>query len=179
MRPAPARAQRAQRSPDAVVAAPVAPPANDHTNGHAEVIGRADAHGPLGSVPLQKARKPMGQLRQKLDNAERPGFHRHWFNDDKGRIQSALDAGYAHVLDNEGKPMSHIVGNKKEGGAMVAYRMEIPLEFWQQDQNEKTALRRERQHQTQHGDGRSGDDGRYLPKGPDGKPLTQIKHGDR
>lgn len=176
MRPATARAQRAQRSPDAVVAAPAPAP---EANGHAEVVGRADAHGPLGSVPLQKARKPMGQLRQKLDNAERPGFHRHWFNDDKGRIQAALDAGYAHVLDNEGKPMSHIVGNKKEGGALIAYRMEIPLEFWQQDQAEKTTLRRQRQHHMQRGDANSGDDGRYLPQGPDGKPLTQIKHDSR
>lgn len=175
------RAQRAQRTPDAAVVAAAAPPVAAPT-GDAAVGPRADAHGPLGPVSTEKVRKPLGQMRQKLDNSQRTGFHRHWFNDDKDRIQAALDAGYAHVLDNEGKPMSRVVGSKKEGGALTAYRMEIPIEFWQQDQDEKITSRRARQEAMQRGvtgTGEPGQDGRYVPLGPDGKPLTQIRHDAR
>ncbi len=171
----PQRARRTQAA-DVAVSAPEAPAPNG--NGH-DIAPRADAHGPLGPVPLEKVRKPMGQLRYKLDNTPRTGFHRQWFNDDKNRIQDALDAGYAFINGVDGKPMSYVAGTKKEGGPLTAYRMEMPIHLWQQDQDAKVAVRRQRQQDMQRGvtgRGAPGDDGRYVPLGPDGRPLTQIKH---
>lgn len=173
------RAQRAQRTPEAAV---IAAPAPSPALVNADAGPRADAHGPLGPMAADRVRKPLGQLRMKLDNSVDPTFHRQWFNDDKDRIKDALEAGYAHMLDEQGKPRSRVVGTKKEGGPLVAYRMEIPIEFWQEDQDQKVAVRRQRQHEMQSGAtgrGQPGEDGRYVPKGPDGRPLTQVRHEAR
>lgn len=177
-----ARPQRARRTLEDV---PAAKPALEQVpveNGHAPGP-QADAFGQLGPVSPEKVRKPLGRMRQKLDNSQRAGFHRHWFNDDdKGRLQDALDAGYVHVKGHDGKPMSKVVGTKAQGGPLVSYRMEVPLEFWQQDQAEKIAERRQRQEQNRRGvtgTGQPGEDGRYVPLGPDGQPLTQVRHDSR
>lgn len=173
---APVRARRV-RAEAPPVAPPVAsPPPPAH---QAEAPPRQDVNGEaLGPVPMQRARKPLGRQYQKLDNSERPGFHRHWFNDDdKGRVKDALEAGYTHVLDNEGKPMSRVVSRREGGGGLLAYRMEIPIDWYRQDQDEKVAARRQRQQDMQRGvtgTGAPGEDGRYVPLGPDGRPLTQV-----
>lgn len=176
MQATPVRARRIRQPeaappspPPAATAAPVEP-------------ARSDAHGPVGPVPAERVRKPLGTLRVRLDNAPIPGFHCHWFNDEKSRIKDALDAGYEHVTDADGKPVSHIVGTKREGGPLIAYRMKLPTEWWAQDQNAKVAARRQRQSDMQRGvtgKGGPGDDGRYLPLGPDGRPLTNIRNEAR
>jgi hypothetical protein len=162
------RVTRAQRIEEPASATPASAPEP-----------RADAFGALGPVSTEKVRKPLGRMRQKLDNSHRPGFHRHWFNDDdKGRIQDALDAGYEFVKDNEGKPMTKAVGTKPGGGALLAYRMEIPLEFWNQDQAEKVNDRRSRQMEMRRGmtgKGGPGDDGRYVPVDGGGRPMTRVE----
>lgn len=143
---------------------------------------RADESGPLGPVSPERVRKPLGRHRTKLDNSERAGFHRHWFNDDKGRIQDALDAGYKHVNDEMGKPMSKIVGAKSEGGPLLAYRMEIPIEWWQQDQDEKVVARRKRQEEMKRGvtgSGAPGQDGRYQPVDAAKQPISKIETSAR
>jgi hypothetical protein len=172
--PAPVRARRVRSETVAAAAPqveqPTPPPA------------RADAHGALGPVSTERVRKPLGTLRERLDNTPIPGFHCHWFNDEKSRIKDALEAGYEHVKDADGKPVSHIVGAKKEGGPLIAYRMKLPTEWWRQDQDAKVAVRRQRQKDMQRGvtgKGGPGDDGRYMPLGPDGRPLTNIKNEAR
>jgi hypothetical protein len=168
-----ARPRRAQRAP-AAEPAPVA---------EAPASARSDEFGALGPVSTEKVRKPLGSHRRKLDNTQREGFHRHWFNDDdKGRIKDAEDAGYAHVKGPDGKPMSRVVGTKQTGGPLVAYYMEIPLHFWQQDQDEKVAARRQRQAEMQRGvtgKGGPGDDGRYLPVDGANQALSRIQHGGK
>ena len=78
-------------------------------------------------------RKPFGNMQQKLYWPKRAGFQRYWFNDHPGRIASALAAGYAHVKDENGRPVSRTVGTMKSGAGMVAYLMEIPEEWYNDD----------------------------------------------
>ena len=177
------RARRVREPAPAPVAAPQAESFGGAPNPLDPPVMRADALGePLGPVSPQRVRKPLGAHRQKLDNSERPGFHRHWFNDDKDRVKDALEAGYTHVKNAEGKPMSKVVGSKKEGGPMVAYRMELPLEWYNEDQSGKVAVRRQRQADMQRGvtgGGAPGQDGRYVPVGPGGQPYSNIRNDVR
>lgn len=81
----------------------------------------------------KRERRPFGTLQQKLAYPERPGYHRHWFNDVPGRISQALEAGYEHVKDSEGKPVTRVVGVAEQGGPLNAFIMEIPEEWYQED----------------------------------------------
>ena len=188
--PAPVRARRVRPPVEAAHALGAAapspaplPPLPMEVAASVSVPARADEHGALGPVPTERVRKPLGSQRQKLDSSPIPGFHCHWFNDDdKGRIKDALEAGYEHIKDESGKPVSKIVGTKSQGGPLIAYRMKLPTEWWQQDQNAKVVARRSRQESMQRGvtgRGGPGDDGRYVPLGPDDRPLTQVRNDVR
>lgn len=83
--------------------------------------------------PPRPSRKPFGAMDQKLAYADRPNFHRHWFNDIGGRIQRASEAGYEHVKDKEGRNVSKVVGVAEGGGAQTAFLMEIPEDWYQAD----------------------------------------------
>jgi hypothetical protein len=78
-------------------------------------------------------RKPFGSQNQKLYLPPRPGYYRHWFNDVPGRIDEALAAGYTHVLDAQGRPISRLVGRTDRGDGMRAYAMELPEEWFRED----------------------------------------------
>lgn len=52
---------------------------------------------PANSVELPKGYRPMSDGQLKLEVPERPGYHRHWFRGDAGRIARARQAGYTHV----------------------------------------------------------------------------------
>ena len=78
-------------------------------------------------------RRPFSSIDAKLAYADREGYHRHWFNDTGSRIQRALEAGYEHVKDKEGKNVTRIVGVAEGGGALHAFLMEIPLEWYKED----------------------------------------------
>jgi hypothetical protein len=77
-------------------------------------------------------RQPFGEPRLKLQAPARPGYRRYWFNDEPGRIQRALAAGYSFVKVN-GRNTRNVVGRSKTGGAQVAYLMEIPQEWFAKD----------------------------------------------
>src|ERR1700727_481844 len=85
-------------------------------------------------------RKPFGSLEQKLAYPDRVGFHRHWFNDSKNRIARALEAGYTHVEDKDGKNVCYIVGTSESGGPLHAFLMEIPQEWYNEDMAAEQAL---------------------------------------
>jgi len=88
---------------------------------------------PATDLPPRSARKPFGSMTFKLDYPQREGFHRHWFNDIPGRVSRALEAGYEHVKGNDGKSVSRTVGTAEGGGALMAYLMEIPEAWYQED----------------------------------------------
>ena len=82
---------------------------------------------------IRQIRRPLGTYAQKLALDRRPGYHRHWFNDQPGRVDEAVANGWAHVADREGKPLKRVVGSGRDRGALYAYAMEIPEVFWQED----------------------------------------------
>jgi len=118
-------------------------------------------------------RKPFGTLEQTMAYESRPGFHRHWFNDVKDRISRAQEAGYEHVTNKEGKNVQMVVGTAEGGGALQAFLMEIPEEWYKEDMaaqqkivDDREALIKKGQSESQAGDGR------YIPA----QGIT-IKHG--
>jgi len=86
------------------------------------------------AAEIRQGRKPFGSMDQKLKYEQRAGFHRHWFNDEPGRINQAKEAGYEIVKDRETDvPVSRPVGTAKGGGVLMAFLMEIPEELWRED----------------------------------------------
>lgn len=79
------------------------------------------------------SRRPFGSWDQKLVYPDREGFHRHWFNDEPGRILRAREAGYEQVLDEAGRPVSTVVGIGRGGQPLVAFLMELPIEWYRED----------------------------------------------
>lgn len=134
-----------------------------------------------GWLPSGFVRKPFGAQTQKLTYPPRPGFHRHWFNDVPGRIARALEAGYKHVQDREGKNVARIVGVAQTGGGQNAYLMEIPEQWWRQDQALKDKARDELDAKIRRGiiaGSAPGQDGAYLPTNQSGTVGPDIKsHG--
>jgi len=110
-------------------------------------------------------RRPFGSQNQKLAYAPRVGYHRHWFNDDPGRIQTAQDAGYTHVQDKEGKVVSRVVGVNPAGGALTGFLMEIPEEWFEEDMARGQELVKQTEQAIKSGavGGTPGQDGRYIP----------------
>lgn len=53
----------------------------------------------LSEVP--KKIKPMSLPMLTLEVPERPGYHRHWFRGEAGRLNRALEAGYTFVAPTE------------------------------------------------------------------------------
>lgn len=89
-------------------------------------------------------RVPLGS-RNVLTASNRPGFVRRWINDVDDRLERAAAAGYTSVLKptETGDPkagadsqMGTIVA-KSVGGGMRAVLMEIPEEFYREDQEAK------------------------------------------
>jgi hypothetical protein len=78
-------------------------------------------------------RKPFGSPEQKLAYPNREDFHRHWFNDEPGRIMRAREAGYENVHDEYGKPVSTVVGIGRGGQPLVAFLMEVPESWFRED----------------------------------------------
>ncbi|GAA4478325.1 hypothetical protein [Gluconacetobacter asukensis] len=113
----------------------------------------------VGSGRHVASRRPFGLREQKLAYPDREGYHRHWFNDEPGRIARAGDAGYKQVLDESGKPVSMTVGVARGGGAQIAYLMEIPAEWYREDMAAQESGHRELMEQIREG---------RVPGGPTG-----------
>jgi hypothetical protein len=88
------------------------------------------------SVP-RRVRKPFGSVEAKLKAPKRPGYVRRWFNDSPGRIERAREAGYELVMADDGKRVSHLGGKDDKGEPVMMYLMEIPEEYYREDQDAK------------------------------------------
>src|SRR6516164_5555831 len=87
-----------------------------------------------------------GQIRRLEVHNQKPGFHYHWFNDDKGgmNIANAIRSGWAFAdrkdvqlnaaatpRNNDlGSRVRQVVGSDERGGPLYAYLMLIPQELW-------------------------------------------------
>ena len=89
-------------------------------------------------------RTPIG-TRNVLTTEQRDGFVRRWVNDIDDRVQMFMDAGYEVVKDSSevGDPRAgdaKQVGKTKRkpvGGGTYAVLMQIPKEYYDEDQAEK------------------------------------------
>ncbi len=114
--------------------------------------------------PARPGRKPFGGLSLKLDYPSREGFHRHWFNDVPGRIPRAKEAGYEHVIGEDKKPVNRIVGTAEGGGALIAFLMEIPEEWYKADMAAEQNLVDEKEEMIRRGTlNKTDGDGTYIP----------------
>lgn len=108
-------------------------------------------------------RKPFGSQRQKLQYPNREGYHRHWFNDEPGRIEAAAEAGYEHVRDErKGGNVQTVVGTARGGGALIAFLMEIPEEWYREDMAANEAEYASRMQEIRQGE-------HAKPQGRDGQ----------
>lgn len=125
---------------------------------------------------VRAERKPFGTMEQKLAYPDRQGFHRHWFNDVPGRVTRALEAGYEHVKDNEGKNVREIVGTAEGGGPLHAFLMEIPEEWYKEDMAAQQREINERENAITRGkvEGASPTEQNKFYVGGEG---TSIRHG--
>ena len=118
----------------------------------------------LGRRPDQREREPFGSQEQILAWPVRRGYRRYWFNDIPGRIQRAKRAGYEHVLEESGEPISRVT-DRADGRGRASYLMEIPFEWYAEDmqrQADALALRLDDIRRGQAGPG--AEDNRYVPK---------------
>lgn len=93
---------------------------------------------PSGKVITRDSRKGFGNQSQKLARPARAGYHRHWFNDTPGRISHALECGWVHVKNEiNGSNETEVVGVAQIGGALHAYLLEIPEEWYRDDMAEQ------------------------------------------
>ena len=84
-------------------------------------------------------------------NHQIPGYHMHIFNDEPGRIQTAIDGGWEFVTPDEvggvkdsvtsgntdlGDKVRFLVGTSEKGDGLYAYLMKIKEEWWEEDQAE-------------------------------------------
>jgi hypothetical protein len=130
--------------------------------------------------PRRRRANPFGTYEQKLSYASRPGYHRHWFNDFPGRIASALDGGWTHVRDKDGKNAMRPVGVAEHGGVLNAYLMEIRQEWYDEDMAAQQAEVDKVEDAMRRGVVPGGNTERqYIPLRPDGSPMIQIVHGGR
>jgi len=90
-------------------------------------------------------RKEWGEFSQKLALPKRPGYHTHWFNDVAGRIDEAVASGWTHRINpRDGKPFHRVVGSGRDGKALEAYAMDLPLVFWQEEMDARHKLASDR-----------------------------------
>lgn len=120
---------------------------------------------PLKRTVTRDKRRPFGSQVQKLAYEARAGYHRHWFNDSPGRIETALEAGYTHVEDREGRKVSRVVGINPGGGPQMGFLMEVPQEWYEEDMARQATLNKEREDAIRSGSvaGQPGKDGVYVP----------------
>lgn len=118
-------------------------------------------------------------LGQKMAYADRPGYHRHWFNDWPGRVQEFYEKGYEHVKDANGKNISRVVGTAEGGGPLHAYLMEIPEEWWKEDvkKSEQESLTRLEaiKRTPQKEDGVTAQDSDKFYQGPQGSSIRRDR----
>ena len=148
----------------------------------AEEPARVTADAAGGAPPRRRrSRKPFGNQDQKLQYPERPGMHRHWFNDIPGRLMRAKEAGYEQVMDENGEPVKMVVGVSRGGGPLTAYLHEIPIEDYQEDMAANDSVVHERLGQIKAGkfNAPAGVDGELRYAGSNTKGDIKIEMGSR
>ena len=190
MAPKPKAAEpKIEAAPKTEVAEPSLPVAEGLTADHALAPNAEPQDGETleqAIARIRAVRSPFGVTTQKLALPVRPGYHRHWFNDVAGRIDEATTSGWAHVKDQKtGQPMKRTVGSGRDGGALIAYAMELPEVFWQEEMDarhkrasEQIDAIKKRPFAAKPGQAQASDKGKFYDPtegGTNAGPLTVVK----
>ena len=190
MAPKPKAAEpKIEAAPKTEVAEPSLPVAEGLTADHALAPNAEPQDGETleqAIARVRAVRSPFGVTTQKLALPVRPGYHRHWFNDVAGRIDEATTSGWAHVKDQKtGQPMKRTVGSGRDGGALIAYAMELPEVFWQEEMDarhkrasEQIDAIKKRPFAEKPGQAQASDKGKFYDPtegGTNAGPLTVVK----
>lgn len=132
----------------------------------------------LGNLPKRRRRVPLGTQRTKLNVPEDPRFKYHWFIDEPGRVESAVIAAYDFCSATEfpeygvdevlpgnsdlGTKISRVVGSHEDGRPMRAYLMRIPMEYYQEDEQERMQAIDKIEESIRHGNIGTNVDNRYV-----------------
>lgn len=118
-------------------------------------------------------RRPFGVPQSKLAISKQlDGWHYRWINDSPGRIAQALEGDYVFAEpdevgrngDNENR-VKELAGTNKDGSAMYAYLMRVPLEFFEEDRQNAQGYLDEIDTAIRGGKvGQSAGDKRYVPE---------------
>jgi len=128
----------AQQAPEKVVAPKPGKSADDLARETAEAeAAKGSQTADTEIAGERQARRPLGRREAKLHYPPRAGFVRRWINDWPGRVENAKAGGWKHV-EEHGKPVTRNVGVAESGGPLHAYLMEIPRQFYDEDQADKT-----------------------------------------
>lgn len=120
-------------------------------------------------------RKPFAERQMRLHAPRRPGFHRHWINDIPGRVAHMKERGYK-IVHEDGKPIIKTVSVAANGTGLNGYLMEIPVQWFEEDQRASQKATDEieatiRRGEMAVGDGRN----RYIPR--DGVDMRDERQG--
>jgi hypothetical protein len=97
-------------------------------------------------------RVPIHEQRDQLSTNQKQGFVRRWVNDVPGRVEKFIKAGYAVVTDKDvvvGDENSNMalgtgarknVGRTRQGEGTQGILMEIPKDYYDEDQKAKAKL---------------------------------------
>lgn len=118
----------------------------------------------------RRKRTPLSNQEQKLARVPSKGMVGRWVNDTGNRISKAIEGDWKHVMestgtDGEEKPVSLVVGVQDNAQPLIAYYMEIPKKFYEEDQKAKQQQVDAIDDAIRHGniEGEVGKDGRYVP----------------
>lgn len=113
-----------------------------------ETLNRTDTARPKADRKRNVFNGTQGKL---TVNHTIPGYHLHIFNDEPGRVQTALEGGWEFVTPDEvggvgdrvvsgntdlGDKVRYLVGKSEKGDGLYAYLMKIKEEWWEEDQIE-------------------------------------------
>lgn len=99
-----------------------------------------------GPKPKRRKRPSLESFRTKLSAPSRPGFVRRWANDEGNRVEELQNRDYDFVEEkgistqSGGSRVSRYVGTKPNGDPMHAYLMEVPEEYYKEDQEAKEQI---------------------------------------
>ncbi len=115
--------------------------------------------------PMPANRQPFGAHEQQLAWRHEPGFRLYWFSDIPGRLVRAKRAGYEHVLDDSGAPVSRVT-DRADGRGRSSYLMKIPIEWYQEDMRVHAENLASKLNDIRRGRGVPGAevDNHYIPK---------------
>lgn len=170
------------------VAQPALPVAESITADHGLAPNAAPQEGETldqAIARIRSVRSPFGGVSQKLALPMRPGYHRHWFNDVAGRIDEAKASGWSHVKnERDGTPLKRVVGTGRDNGPLLAYAMELPEVFWQEEMDARHAAAqakidsiKKNPFQSKTGQAQASDKGKFYDptEGSGAGPLQVIQ----